>query len=224
MTRDEAVDIIMGRLGKRTNASLQADIIMEMFLTVQPILLEKNGVFFPWFLEASSLAALTTTIDSEVVALPSDFLAELEDDALWYYDAAASSDQQWTVMIKDDWDIIKARRQGGGKPTHYAVKGTDIYLKPTPDQAYTLRLGYNASDVDLNGTYGDGNGALTNQWLTHAADWFIAETGALIAEHYIQSDPLANRFRGSVSVAKQRVYMETISKKEINQSRQMGED
>lgn len=58
-------------------------------------------------------------------------------------------------------------------------------MRPLADAVYNLRLWYIAKGLDLSGTYGDANN-IENDWLKWASDWLIGETGAVIAEQYLQ--------------------------------------
>lgn len=222
MTRDEAVDIIMKRLGNRTDTSLRDDIIAEMVVT-QATLLE-GGPWLPWFLIKQDTLSLSA--DAYSVALPTDFLQEWEDGGLYHFDASASSGSNpWTLLIRDDWDVIENTYANTttGKPTHYDIVGNNILVAPTADVAYTLYYRYFGADDTLEGTYGDANN-VENEWLKYAQDWFMGEVGVVIAGQYLQSDTMLKIFSVQAQIGRNRVRALDISRAESNKRRAMGDD
>ena len=217
MRRDEAVDLLMGRLGSRNHAATRQDAINEM-VYVQTNLLEGDPTL-PWFLLSESTQT-TTTIDEERVALPSDFLQEWEEGALYI----VTDDGDTVGMVKDDWDRIKARVTGSGQPEYYAIGGNYFFLRKVPNKAYTLIMRYYAREASVAGTYGaavDTDGNIENNWLKWASDWFIAETGIIIARQYLQSEPMLKLFVEQRAVAKKRLVDKDTIMQETNIQRFM---
>lgn len=180
MLRDAAVDLMMKRLGNQNDVSLRDDIIAEM-VQAQATVLE-GDVFKPWFL-VSEEASNTTAIGEERVPLPADFIDFWDEIGLYRYDA--SLDDPYIEMVRDDWELIKECKNFSDKPTHWDVGGMYLLMRPLADAVYNLRLWYIAKGLDLSGTYGDANN-IENDWLKWASDWLIGETGAVIAEQYLQ--------------------------------------
>jgi len=219
MLRDAAVDIIMKRLGNNTDTSLRDDIINEMAFVQETIL--EGGEFKPWFM-LSEVSSVNGSASEERLALPSDFLMEYEQGALYRYDTSA--DNPWVELVKDDIDRLRALySETEDKPLYYALAGDYFLLKPTPDAVYTYKMRYYKTQTSLAGTYGDAAN-VENAWLKHASDWFIGEVGAIIASQYLQSEVLAQRFMEQAAKGKLRVRTQHYAREEANWTRAMGDD
>lgn len=215
MIRDTAVDLLMGRLGKRVHTPTQQDIINEMVF-VQETILEGDPTMF-WFLLTES-ATTTTTVDEERVPLPTDFLMEWEEGAVYITTDAGDI----VEMRKDDWDRIKDRITGSGQPEYYAIGGDYFFLRKIPDKEYTITMRYYAQQASLAGTYGEtGGGNIENNWLKWAADWLMAETGVIISKQYLQSDTMVELFAAQATRAKARLVAKDTAIKETNIQRFM---
>lgn len=219
MQRDAAVDLLMGRLGRRTNASLKDDIIREMVF-VQENLME-GGEFLPWFLITND-DTLVTVADQEYVALPSDFIREWEDGGLFRETGDATAPKK--LIERDDYDIITLKHPGTGTPLKYDRDETYMYLRPIPDSVIDLELWYYQKDTSLAGVYGGAGATTENGWLLWASDWLIAETGVIISGQYIKEDPnLTNGFINAAARAKARVHARDTEWREANKQRYMGD-
>ena len=210
MLRDKAVDILMGRLGNRTNTSLRQTIIDEMVFAQETIL--EGALEFPWFL-ISELATETTVAEEERFAVPVDFLAEWEDGGLYVQE----TDGTETLLIRDSWDILKSQAllEAAGKPKYYDIAGEYYLLRPTPDDTYTIKQRYYQRALSLAGVYGDAAN-IENKWLKYASDWLIAETGVVVAGQRLQSEKMVQMFAGQATMARKRVQHKTIAMQESN--------
>ena len=215
MLRDAAVDLIMSRLGKRSDSALRVDVISEMTF-VQDVLLE-GGIFLPWFLLSES-ATTTTTADDERVQLPSAFLGEWEEGALYRVPDTGNDIQ----LIKDDYEALKGRYTGTGAPTHYDLAGDYFYLKPTQDAAYTIKMRYYQRATSLAGTYGDATN-IENLWLKWASDVFIGEVGVIIAGQVLQMPKAVLQFTKQAQSGWARLRIKDTSVRETNKERSMGD-
>jgi hypothetical protein len=207
MLRDTLFTLLSQRLGNRP------DLVSRMateFTLLQTTKLEKNA-WVPWFLE-SSLNDLSTVAGVEYVALPANFLSEVEEQALWYY--AAAEKPAYIPLKKMDFDDMMLSSPGIGLPTSYSLFASRIYFGPVPDAVYPLKFTYNAKDTVLSA---DGE----NLWLTHASDLVIAELGAVMAGQHMQHQALANTFTVEIQKAWERLYRETIARQEVNRERVM---
>lgn len=215
MIRDTAVDLLMGRLGKRVSTTTQQDIINEM-VYVQENILEGDPTI-PWFL-LTEKATASTTPDEERLALPSDFLQEWEEGALYIIDSAGET----KPVIKDDWDSVKHKVTGSGRPTHYSLAGDYFLLRKVPDAVYSIHMRYYARQTSLAGSYGSSDpGNVENNWLKWAGDWFIAEVGIIISRQYLQSKEMLELFVAQRATAKKRIVDKDTIMKETNVQRFM---
>lgn len=220
MLRDAAVDLIMKRLGGRSDTDLRDDIIREMVYVQENIL--EGGPFYPFFL-VTEISTAVATISDERLQLPPDFLHEWEDGALYYFDVLDTSNP-WKPLIRDDWDAIKAEHTTAtdALPTHYDIAGDYFLLTPTPDEAYTFKFRYYGADAALTGPYGTNN--IENLWLDKASDWLIGEVGAIIATQYLLSDKMHTMFVAQATRGRKRIQDLSVSMEESNKSRSMGDD
>jgi len=215
MLRDAAVDILMNRLGLRKQTTLSDSIIGEMVF-VQENTMEGNATQM-WF-TASTVQTLNTVADDETIALPSDFIAELEDGNLY----VQNDDGSETEVIRADWDLLKSEPDltGTGKPTFYDLVGDYFRFKLTPDAVYNIELIYHQRQTSLAGIYGDAAN-IENNWLKHASDWLIAETGVIIAGQYLQSEKMVGQFQGQSQLALDRLIKKNTAFAETNKTRNM---
>lgn len=223
MIRDNAVDLLMKRLGNRKDTSLRDDIINEMDFVQDNIL--QGGPFYPWFL-LSEETYTTTTAGEHRLPLPTDFLHEWEDGTLYRKDTAATgATNPWIELTRDDWDILKNSYTtvAGGTPKYYDISANYFLLADTPDDAYEIWFRYYSKADNLAGSYGDANN-VENGWLKYAPDWFMGEVGLIIAGQYLQSDTMVQIFATQATRGKKRLYDLDISMQESNKKRAMGDD
>lgn len=213
MLRDTALTLLEGRLGNRTN--MRATIILEM-QQAQSTVLERNGIFYPWFLETETLTTIgTTTVDVEELALPSDWLGEIEEQSMWIFDSGA--DVPFVELKKGAYDVALQRFTTTDQPQRYSLNKNNILFKPTPDKGYIIKTRYFATDQVLSSD-------IENDWLKYASDWLIAETGIIIARDHIQNDQMAQRFIQAATRARDRVFIENESRQHTGRVYSMGED
>lgn len=221
MLRDAAIDLLMNRLGQRTQNSLRDQIIGEM-VYVQENTLEGNPTPL-WFMLTENSDAPTVAND-ERVKLPADFILEWENGGLYLQNADGTE----TELIKKDWDMLKAEANssttsslaGTGAPSHYDLAGDYILLRRIPDAIYTIKMRYYGRQTDISGSYGDVNN-VENNWLKHASDWFIAEAGVIIATQYLQSPEMAAKFSTQAQEAHDRLIRKNVAFEESNKIRNM---
>jgi len=90
-----------------------------------------------WFNDAT--AAITLTAGNPLVPnIPSDFLYQLEDDAL----VIQFAQQNYILIKKSPVEFDCYNEQGSGIPFIYTNKNGNLYVYFLPDQAYTLNLYY----------------------------------------------------------------------------------
>lgn len=177
MTRDEAVAAIQRRFGFLSKR--EDDIVAE--LAISQGILERgtrlpsgNGTFKPWFLVTEVQSALTV-VNEQRVPIPTGFIAEKEDAALWVLDPEADVDDPWTELKKMEFDSMIQAYTGSGLPKAYSYDGVYFRLAPTPDLAYTLKIvNFQQDTIPVNG-------AATNKWLTYAPEVLWAHAGLAMA-------------------------------------------
>ncbi len=184
MNGNAALDLIMARLGNRTQAALRANVLLEMQLA-QDNAKERLGVI-PWFLFLDyTNAGFVTVASQEYVNLPTDFW-ELDDEksALYWKDTTITSPDQWREIKRDPFPTMKKRyeEQVSGDPKLFDIIGSRIYLRPIPSAARDLRLLYYKKDASPT------DAASENLWLKDAANWLIGEAGFAAATLHVKDE------------------------------------
>ena len=170
MTRSEAVARIQRLLGFRSDL----DTAIVDALKDEQVKLEE-AAFLPWFLLVE-VASISTTATEERVPVPSDFIRESEQTALWYYDSSADEDARWNELKKADIDTLRnVYHDTTGAPQAYALDQKYFRIKPIPDDTYTLKLGsYFANATVLSSD-------VENVWLEHVPDLLLGKAGMKVA-------------------------------------------
>lgn len=169
MTRDEGVARIKEQLAFRQ--TLDSTIVTNMQF-VQTVL--ESAPTKPWFL-VTDYAPLVTVANQEYVALPDDFLQEVEESHLWYR-AADYPTTKDTKLIKDDYDDLKElyKDYDPGTPEAYAIMGDRFYFFPLPDDVYSIIGRYFGKATVLTSN-------VENGWLKWAPMLFLGTTLKVIA-------------------------------------------
>lgn len=209
MTRDQVVQLLGWRLGDRSDMAER--IALEMVM-VQETLLEGNK-WLPWFLEKEWVGA-TTMAGMPSVAVPTDFLEEIEEGHLYLTTPAGVE----LRLVKKDYDTANSLTFGRspGQPEYYARLGEAFYFFPTPDLDYPLAMQYYGRDAGM----ADAN--VETLWLKHASDVAIAAIGKELCEKHIQNPEQAVAFGNDLQKAWDRLYVKHIAMQEINAARVMG--
>lgn len=210
VTRDEAVTIIKGRLGRPSDTTIDTLIINEMKLAQTQA--ERDKVL-PWFL-LTEISDASATINEQRLKVPTDFLREFGEGALWHFDDSA--DPTWTDLTKEEFDYLRQRYStASGAPVSYALVGSYFRLFPTPDQAYTMKMLYYAQDEVLSTD-------IENQWLKEAPGILISRTGGVIARYL--NHPSIVAFSADLLTAQNELVVQETARDEANRSRAMGDD
>ena len=199
MTPDEAVAIIHRRLGNRSG--LETQILAELVEAQREEELEPE---LPWFLLSST--TLTTVADTETLALPSDFIQDVDGVEMWGTDSASETRH----IKKNRYRLLKARYVGEANqfPKGYDLLGSTIYFQPIPDAAYSLTFFYFANDPTAIAS-----GGATNLWLTNAPSVLIGRAGMAVAMFTEDQEKVAG-FQAIYSEAKKSMMHRTIQRME----------
>ena len=193
-TNSELIDRLARRCGSKTATAFRAKIVDEVTAVID---LLEMGSFMPWFLENE--ADLTTVASTRTVALPSDFLREVDDGVVYYQ----KSSTEYMELVKTEKERLDASFLTGdpGEPEGYALWGTNVYLGPTPDDAYTIKWPYYKSEQTAN-PFADNGNAVTNKWLIYATEWMLSQAGYMLADFTLHNPQLALRFQAAVKTGR----------------------
>ena len=194
MLRDTAVARIQQKLGFKTT---QADEIITAIQDAQ-IKLELRDEL-PWFLR-TEIASASTVVDEERLAVPTDFIREVEESALFIFDATATDpEDEWVALEKGESDTLRVDFPGTGTPQAYSLDGPYFRLFKTPDAVYTMKMVYYKQDTILTSN-------IENDWLKYIPFLLIGKAGmdfaqdlrdanalAFFTEMFIENDDLFSR-------------------------------
>jgi len=196
ISKPEAIGLISSRLGSRTGLD---DYIVQELVMAQSALEATEPL--PWFLVAA--ATLGTSPGVEYVGLPEDFLREHAESG-HMGSATLQVSNGWRPLRKVSIHRIQDMLPLQGPPTHYAVVGDKMYLRPIPDTSHSINLLYYAKDASLN--FVD-----KNRWLTYAPDVLVSYAGRQVAR-YLRDQSAAVLFQEDLALALQRLATQTISR------------
>lgn len=220
MNFNTAFDLLMNRLGNRTDPNLRASMVIEA-VHVQQGILERDP-FKPWFLRRESESYFTTS-GVAAFTMPTDFL-DFDPEEQEEYIQAEDTTQPfpWIRMERQPANYLAQKFEGEaiGKPTAFSL-GMDgiMSFRPVPDAAYALRLEYYGQESQL-----PEDSATTNNWLRHASEWFLGELGLIMSTQYLQDDNLGQTFAQQALRGKQRLQHLDTAKREALVFRSMGDD
>lgn len=169
MTRDEGVARIKEQLAFRQ--TLDSTIVTNMQFVQTGL---ESAPTKPWFL-VTDYAPLVTVANQEYVALPDDFLQEVEESHLWYR-ASDWPTTKDTKLVKDDYDDLKELHKDiePGTPEAYAIMGYRYYFFPLPDDVYSIIGRYYGKATALTTN-------VENGWLKEAPYLILGATLKMIA-------------------------------------------
>ena len=195
---------LLGKIG----TVLDAEILVELKLAQTQV---ERGPILPWFLIKEKYAKLT--VDEPRVAIPTDFLREAEESALY----AISTAGTWTPLDKDHLDNLRKEYEGqtSAIPEKYMLLGGYFWCYPIPDSTYTVRMNYYAADTAL------ATGDSGNLWSTYYPDLLMGLAGQNLAIHFRALD-IKTRFDEMVLVARQQMLQDETGRELANFEGLMG--
>lgn len=216
MTGAQAMDLVMARLGGRSNTALRASLLVEMNqLQAQTL---EQGEVLPWFLITTN-SSLVLTVGNRALSLPTGFLRELEEDTLI---EIQDSTGEWNSMEKKEYEYNRVQYADSDTselPRFYSLVGTEILTFPKPTVASPVRLRYFGAQPVV----ADTSATPTNQWLLQASDLLIAETVLIGASQYVYEDADKVLARQAfVTKARTRLHNANTARMEANMNRTMG--
>jgi hypothetical protein len=218
MTGAQFLDLLMFRLGNRTDTTLRTALVLEANAKIADM---QGAPFLPWFLKGDDSTA-TTAAGTEYASLPANFL-RLDADwgGVYFLDTTRSEPDQWVKLKKIPYDQMKAKfvDTEQSSPQAFDIMDGRIYIRPIPDAIYSLRfVGY------FGDTTAVADSAATNEWLTNAADWLLAEVGYAVTSMAMQDTESAVVFDKARAEAKTRVMVEGHARQFDGDDYQMGDD
>lgn len=196
MLRDDAIALI--------NQKLQHTDTTPVILALQQaqIALE-TGDLDPWFLETSD-DTMVTVAGTRTIALPADFMREIEGDPVLYVDSDGNENE---LKKEAPWSGLPVYTTPG-PPKIYYIRGDNLVVLPTPDAGYSLTLPYIAKDSILGAN-------IENRWLKDGTFWIIGAAGVMRA-HDLRDEPSKAFFNEMAMAGRGSVERATSARKHIN--------
>jgi hypothetical protein len=161
------------RTGDLTLRAIAPDEAREIFQSWE------NSPFHPWFLEKSS-SGVVTVAETQTVALPSDFLLQVEDTD-WYLEDVEGAKTRLKRGYHEDLEA-KFNGEDEGLPWAYDIFAQEIYLGPIPDAIYTLRFKYYAKQTPPP----DDSAEVTNKWIINAEALCVTAVAHKLVSDYVK--------------------------------------
>lgn len=95
--------------------------------------------------QQDTVTTLSTVAATETVTIPADFI-----NARTFTITSTSPHVALDYKSPDQYQKVYAAYSGTGLPQAYTIIGSNFYLAPTPDAAYTIRLVYQAKVPSLS--------------------------------------------------------------------------
>lgn len=175
----------------------------------------------PWFL-LTERATVTAVADEERLALPSDFILEYEEDALWLQ-LPDGGERLLKKYDADDLRAISSHMTPAELISNrtsfkfsYALTGDYFRIFPTPDLAYSYKMIYYQKQEVLSDPDTD------NRWLRYAPWVLIGMAGENYA-HAIRDATAMSYFQQKKGAALEAVTNHTIARQIANRRMAMGE-
>jgi hypothetical protein len=174
----------------------------------------EQGPDYPWFLVSES-ATIVTAIGERRIPMPTDFIGEYEEAALFYED----TDGELTKLAKKDYDYLvgKYTATAEGEPEMYSADGLYFNLFPLPDDLYTLQTKFYKKDTAIS-TLSSGS---TNKWLTYAPNCLIGWAGQNLAAG-LRDTVAAARFQVLEGEGRKLLNTQNEERKHSNRQYQIG--
>lgn len=201
MTNTQALDLIMKRLGGRTSTDTRATLLLELNNKIAEL---ERGPLKPWFLETEQTQATTPfVVGQNYIALPSDFLMEIEDADF----RVQNGDGDYVSLVKVPYRRLMQETENAdsGAVEGYALFGERIYLGPAPDVAYNYKFPYLAKTTAVV----DDSNAITNKWLLEFFNYITLEAAFVMASEHVQSVELMNKLSAPLAAA-QRAFRQEV--------------
>ncbi len=191
MTNQEHLNLMLGRLGGRSSATMRNIVLMELNNMIREL---ERGDVKPWFLE--EIAEGTTTASQDYIELPENFLEEVEDSVV----ELQNSEGVWTELTKVSRGKLKEETANElpAIPEGYAIWGSRFLLGPTPDAEYNYRFPYYGRTEEVE----DNTAEATNPWLIEFFNYVACETLIIVAGQHLQSSEVLQK----ISAGRSRLY------------------
>lgn len=213
MNVKETLDLLMKRLGNRTDPDLRAACLLEMKIAQESL---ESSETLPWFVLSEATYAETEAGERRV-PLPPDFLRESQEQEFRYYQADGTKKS----IVKGDYDRLRSEFEGtSGPPEYYAIRGQYLIVFPTPDAIYKVEFSsYYARQEPPTDTVESVNG-----WFRNFPDLILARAGFVVASVHLKDPELIQTFSALITEAQRRLFHAEVARDEANRTRTMEDE
>lgn len=213
MTPKKAIEVLMQRLGYRTDSKLKDSVVTEMNLVARSL---EARPFLPWFLQ-EVWDTETLAKDEWRLTLPEDFLMEYEDDALLLLE----NGKPVSAPKKVDKQELKwaSSETGKGLPEAYSLFGNKIIFSVKSEKPYDVHLAYLAKSREIV----DAEDEEDHAWLLEAPEYFINEVGAVIANFYLHNTEMHQQFFRQAANLRRELFNLHEARQHVNRDYMLGE-
>jgi hypothetical protein len=220
VTRDEIKDSLIVRLGQRSDLSSSIELEIKLAQTWL-----ENRPFLPHFLQKNDYSVSTASCVRKY-ALPVDFLREVDTAGIkgsflvGEVDESTCGFSSFEEMRKYDPGVLDVRyvNSAPGKPTGYAIQGSDFLVGPVPDGPYVILLrSYFAKAAELISP------TSSNVWTNNSPDSLISAAGLRMSMGYLKSEKVYAEFRAYFDEVEQALMKTDVARQEAGVVRPFGE-
>ena len=223
MTGQQLFDLVMKRLGNRTDPELRSAALLEAQLIAQEI---EDGPWKPWFLFTDTMFLTTLNIGVPSVAMGNNFLGlDDEQGGVFYYDETNPVDP-YKRLLRDDLTILKDKyfEEEAGPPRYFDIVGggsnSVLHVRPVPDASYQIYIsGYFKQSQSIADNADPAYG-----WLLQAPNLLLSGTTMRLAATYTREADVSTVNGTFYQKALNDLWHETTSRKTVGKSPTMGDD
>lgn len=217
MTGEKALDLLMKRLGNRTDPALRETCALEMQLVQETVL--EQGPLKPWFMLKRLSTTVALTVNNPELSPPSDFI-DLDEEGNSEL-IVVNSDGEEVILSRQDYAESKSMYDSdavGETPEVFDLLGDKFILFPTPTTALDSYVrNYYAKQTLPN------DNAVETSWLKYAPDLLIAETAIVMASKHVQvSAEKEQGYHTDAAKAWDRLNKANTARRESGRERNMG--
>lgn len=227
MTGTEALDLVMLRLGSRTDATLRAACLLEMKLLQTRL---EGSPVKPWFLFGryatpdGGATFFQLSVGGGSLTLPANFLDLDEDEcAVYLFDPDTGLTTSLSNVVARlprstilNMELSLENPSEQSLPKVYQVIGQRIYFRPLADKAYIVQVpGYWGDDV-ISDTSAE------NDWLKWAPDVMVSGTTYHAATKHTRDTDIAMIAKSDFDEAYGRLKIDSEARKHTGMRYVMG--
>jgi hypothetical protein len=211
MKLTDAISLMKGRFGNRTDPEFEAQLRLEMQLAQDNL---EGLSFLPHFLVNEELSCLTL-VEDERVPLPKDFIKEYDAEASGLFIVLEGVRKRLEKLPPVELLTKYPEENTFGTPAAYTLTGNYLRVRPVPDQRYQLLMICYQKDSPVESV-------VENDWLKYEPELLLSYTGESLAT-FLQDEKRATMFGERAKAALERMRVAIVERGEAGKVNTMGE-